>query len=211
MQFRAPQINLYVENLEVSKAFYERLGFQLTFTAVIEGQEVHHELVLDGFKLGIATKESTREVHGLTPGSNAGCEIVVWTEDTDAAIHYLLENGATLLSEPHDFLHNLRSGWVKDPDGNPIQIVCKRAQQVINSETFKKKIEEIMEEARSAGKESVDICAGDVHSMVGGYPSSNHRMASCCEVMYSMQKPTDEVLYAPPKGKGATLRIRYYL
>lgn len=127
MQFRAPQINLYVENLEVSKAFYERLGFQLTFTAVIEGQEVHHELVLDGFKLGIATKESTREVHSLTPGQNRGCEIVVWTEDTDAAIRYLLENGAKMLSEPHDFLHNLRSGWVQDPDGNPIQIVCKRA------------------------------------------------------------------------------------
>lgn len=82
--------------------------------------------MLDGFKLGIATKESTREIHGLTPGKNSGCEMVLWVEDTDLAIQYLLDNGAALLSKPHDFLDNLRSGWVHDPDGNPIQIVCKR-------------------------------------------------------------------------------------
>lgn len=126
MEFASPQINLYVENLEVSKKFYEKLGFKLTFTAEMEGKAVHHELKLDGFTLGIATKESTREVHGLTPGKNSGCEIVLWTEDTDAAIQFLVENGAVVLSEPHDFLGHLRSGWVQDPDGNPIQIVCKR-------------------------------------------------------------------------------------
>lgn len=55
-----------------------------------------------------------------------GCEIVVGTEDTDSAIQYLIANGATILSNPHNFLNDLRSGWVQDPDGNPIQIVCKR-------------------------------------------------------------------------------------
>lgn len=126
MKFTSPQINLYVNNLDLSKAFYEKLGFTLTFTAEIEGKPVHYELVLDGFKLGIATKESTKEIHGLTPGENMGCENVVWTEDTDSAIQYLVENGATILSNPHNFLDNLRPGWVQDPDGNPIQIVCKR-------------------------------------------------------------------------------------
>ncbi|MCL6600241.1 MAG: VOC family protein [Alicyclobacillus macrosporangiidus] len=124
--FRSPQINLYVNDLEVSRTFYEMIGFKLNFTAVIDGKAVHHELLLDGFHLGIATKESTREVHGLAPGKNSGCELVLWTEDTDSAIEYLLANGATMLSEPHGFLDNkLRSGWVQDPDGNPIQIVCK--------------------------------------------------------------------------------------
>lgn len=127
MKFQTPQINMYVENLETSKKFYEELGFELTFTAEIEGKPVHHELMLEGFKLGVATKESTLEIHGIKPGSNSGCEIVFWTEDTDSAIQYLLERGAKLLSKPHDFLDNkLRSGWVGDPDGNPIQIVCKR-------------------------------------------------------------------------------------
>ena len=126
MEFKTPQINLYVENLEASREFYEKLGFKLHFTAEIEDKAVHHELLLDGFTLGIATMESAREVHGLAPGKNSGCEIVLWTEDTDLAIQYLLENGATMLSKPHDFLDHLRSGWVQDPDGNPIQIVCKR-------------------------------------------------------------------------------------
>ncbi|EBK2059986.1 VOC family protein [Paenibacillus timonensis] len=127
MKFKTPQINIYVDDLEASRTFYEKLGFTLTFTAEIEGKAVHHELMLEGFKLGIATKESTLEIHGIKPGSNSGCEIVFWTEDTDSAFHYLLENGAKMLSKPHDFLNNkLRAGWVEDPDGNPIQIVCKR-------------------------------------------------------------------------------------
>lgn len=126
MEFSKPQMNLYVADLEKSRAFYEKLGFSLSFTAVIDGKQVHHELLLDGFTLGLAAQTSAREVHGLTPGKNMGCEIVLWTEDTDAAIGYLIENGAVMLSEPHDFLDDLRAGWVVDPDGNPLQIVCRR-------------------------------------------------------------------------------------
>ncbi|WP_027725047.1 VOC family protein [Tuberibacillus calidus] len=125
MKFMTPQINLYVENLDESRKFYEKLGFKLKFTAEIDGEATHHELVLDGFVLGIATKDSARKVHGLNPGKNEGCEIVLWTEDADLAIKYLSENGVTVVSQPHDFL-NLRAGYVQDPDGNPIHIVCKK-------------------------------------------------------------------------------------
>lgn len=124
--FKSPQVNLYVEHLEASKVFYEKLGFRLTFTAEVDGRAVHHELLLDGFTLGIATKTSAKQMHGLKPGRNTGCELVFWVEDTDAAIQYLLKNGAAPLSEPHNFLDHLRSGWVQDPDGNPIQIVCRK-------------------------------------------------------------------------------------
>lgn len=128
MKFMTPQINLYVERLEASRQFYEKLGFKVNFTAEIEGRAVHHELNLDGFTLGIATKESARNDHGLRPGPNAGCEIVLWTDDTDGAIQYAIRNGATMLSEPHDFLGGrLRVGWVQDLDGNPIQMVSKTA------------------------------------------------------------------------------------
>ena len=56
----------------------------------------------------------------------------------------------------------------------------------------------------------IDIVSGDVHRAVGGYPGNNHRMPVCCEVMYERVKGDDEVIAAPPKGKGATLKIRYY-
>jgi predicted lactoylglutathione lyase len=126
MKFQTPQVNLYVESLEVSKRFYENLGFKVTFTAEVEHRAVHHELVLDGFILGIATRDSGREIHGLNTGKNSGCEIVLWTDHVNEAIQYLVENGAKMLSEPHDFLDGkLRSGWVLDPDDNPIQIVSR--------------------------------------------------------------------------------------
>lgn len=130
MKFETPQVNIYVENLEISRRFYERIGFKVTFTAEIHGKPVHHEMVLDGFTLGIATRESAREEHGLSPGKNSGCEIVLWTENTDEAVHFLLEGGATILSEPHNFLDGrLRVGWVSDPDENPIQVVSKIVQK----------------------------------------------------------------------------------
>lgn len=80
-----------------------------------------------------------------------------------------------------------------------------------NTNDFKSKIEQILYNARNQGDKYVDILSADLHKSLGGYPSKNHRMASCCEVMYSMMKSKDEVIAAPPKGKGATLKIRYYL
>lgn len=58
--------------------------------------------------------------------------------------------------------------------------------------------------------EFTDLNAGIIHREIGGYPGKNHRMPECCEVMYSMMKGTDIVLSAPPKGKGASLTIRYF-
>ena len=62
----------------------------------------------------------------------------------------------------------------------------------------------------SMQSDHIDIVSGDVHRAVGGYPGNNHRMPVCCEVMYDRMKGRDEVLAAPPKGKGATVKIRYY-
>lgn len=126
MKFESPQVNLYVDDLEVSREFYENIGFVVNFTANIRGKHVHHEMLLDDFILGIASKESARLDHGLNPGKNRGSELVLWAENTDKSVEFLLKAGASMLSEPHDFLDGkLRVAWVQDPDGNPIQIVSK--------------------------------------------------------------------------------------
>jgi predicted enzyme related to lactoylglutathione lyase len=82
------------------------------------------ELTKDGFTLGIATMEAAKE-HGLRPGGEGHwIQIVLWTDDTDAAVNALVAKGAPLFSPAHDFLDGkLRSAWVADPDGNPIQLV----------------------------------------------------------------------------------------
>jgi len=76
---------------------------------------------------------------------------------------------------------------------------------------FRNEIIRLKNEAKAKGLPYIEIVSGDVHRNVGGYTSSNHRMPICCDVMDSMKNEGDEIIYAPVKGKGATLKIRYYL
>lgn len=125
--FRSPMINLYSKDLPRAVEFYQHLGFVETFRTPAQGDPAHVELTLDSFILGIATVEA-RETHGLRPqGEGRWIEVVLWTDDTDAAVTALTAKGASLLSPAHDFLDGrLRSAWIADPDGNPIQLVQRK-------------------------------------------------------------------------------------
>lgn len=125
--FRAPTINLYARDLSRTAAFYASLGFVETFRTPASGAPSHVEFKLDGFTLGIATLEAARDHHGLTPGDGRGIEIVLWTDDTDAALSRLAASGAPVLAPAHDFLDGrLRAAWIADPEGNPIQLVQRK-------------------------------------------------------------------------------------
>jgi catechol 2,3-dioxygenase-like lactoylglutathione lyase family enzyme len=131
VMFRAPQVNLYAADVEAAVAFYrDLLGFTETFRTPQQGTPAHVELRLDGFTLGLASVDSLRAVHGVNvpvgPGRRA--ELVLWTDDTDAAFASVTAMGATVLSSPHDFPSaSLRAAWIADPDGNPVQLVTRRA------------------------------------------------------------------------------------
>lgn len=126
--FSAPMINLYSRDLSRAVAFYSGLGFVESFRTPASGEPIHVELTKDGFTLGIATIEAATREHGLRPeGEGRWIEIVLWTDDTDAAVNALVAKGAPLLAPAHDFLDGtLRSAWIADPDGNPIQLVQRR-------------------------------------------------------------------------------------
>jgi len=126
--FRSPMINLYSRDLSRAVSFYTELGFVETFRTPASGPPEHVELELDGFTLGIVAVEAARE-HGLRPdGDGRWIEIVLWTDDTDAAVSALTARGTPVLSPAHDFLDgHLRSAWITDPDGNPIQLVQQNA------------------------------------------------------------------------------------
>jgi len=124
--FSAPQVNIYSADVVRSVGFYRSLGFEETFRTPSEGVPIHVELVLDGFKVGIASVDSAVADHGLPldltqPGR--GMEIVLWTDDLDAAYARLFAAGAQPLSTPHDWLGTLRVAWLADPDNNPIELV----------------------------------------------------------------------------------------
>jgi catechol 2,3-dioxygenase-like lactoylglutathione lyase family enzyme len=129
--FSTPQVNIYSEDVVRSVEFYRSLGFEETFRTPREGTPIHVELILDGFKVGIAAVTSAVADHGLEldlskPGR--GMEILLWTDDTDAAFERLVAAGAQPLSEPHDWLGGtLRLAWVAAPDGNPIEVAQRRS------------------------------------------------------------------------------------
>ena len=77
---------------------------------------------------------------------------------------------------------------------------------------FEKALNAWFLEAEKQENPFIDIRADDLHARVGDYPGPFHRMATCCEVMYEHYKPSvDRILQFPPKGKGASMEIRYHL
>jgi len=56
----------------------------------------------------------------------------------------------------------------------------------------------------------IELSSGDSHRELGKYPGRNHSMSSCCKAMREFMISGDEILESPPKGNGATLKIRYY-
>jgi glyoxylase I family protein len=122
--FHQPQVVLLSENLPRAAAFYEGLGFVQTFRTPAEGDPIHVDLVLDSYKIGIASGDSTRDDHGLDPVTTGQRAVVgVWTDDTAAAYAQLTSAGCPGLKAPHEWLDRLLIAWIADPDGNPVQIV----------------------------------------------------------------------------------------
>lgn len=76
---------------------------------------------------------------------------------------------------------------------------------------FQNALEEMFRSAQEQGMNRIIVKSGDLHKRVGGYPSHNHRMPVCCQVMRTVMQTGDRILNAPPSGNGATLIIHYRL
>jgi len=127
--FTSPFVNLYTRDIEAGLHFYrDLLGFSETFRTPVEGTPEHVELTLDGFGIGLGTVEAAKRVHGVdaAPGSPA-MVLVVWTDDVDLACERLAAAGAPVVQAPHDTGSRNRNALLRDPDGNLVEIVAKRA------------------------------------------------------------------------------------
>jgi catechol 2,3-dioxygenase-like lactoylglutathione lyase family enzyme len=123
-RFRSPQVILFSEDLPRAAAFYESLGFTETFRTPREGEPIHIDLALDGYRIGLASVASTRDDHGLDPVAHGQrAAVVLWTDDVPAAYAALTEGGTPGLTGPHEWLGRLLIAWVTDPDGHPVQLV----------------------------------------------------------------------------------------
>jgi catechol 2,3-dioxygenase-like lactoylglutathione lyase family enzyme len=71
---------------------------------------------------------AARDVHGLRIFSEGNAmEVCLWCDDVDAAFERMLQAGARAVPEPHDFQDGrLRTGWVRDPADNLVEVVQQR-------------------------------------------------------------------------------------
>ncbi|MBX0314162.1 hypothetical protein [Planococcus glaciei] len=76
---------------------------------------------------------------------------------------------------------------------------------------FALKLQELKSLSKQMGEPHLLVTSGALHKVVGGYDTTNHRMASCCNAMYDAMESGDEIIEAPPKGKGARLTVKYFL
>lgn len=121
---RTPQIVLFTRDIERAVAFYSALGFEEVFRTPSVGTPIHVDLVLDGYRFGLATDTSTREDHGLDPiADGQRAAVILWTDDVSGGYARLIELGATPIKQPESWLDRLRIAWVEDPDGHLVQVV----------------------------------------------------------------------------------------
>jgi catechol 2,3-dioxygenase-like lactoylglutathione lyase family enzyme len=122
--FRTPQIVLFSTDVERAARFYVALGFAEVFRTPAEGTPIHVDLVLDGYRIGIASVESVRDDHALDPvAAGQRAAVILWTDDTPRAYDELVARGAPPLRPPLRWLDRLLIAWVADPDGHPVQVV----------------------------------------------------------------------------------------
>lgn len=119
MQLGAFSLSLTVKDLQVSLAFYEKLGF-----SIIEGDASEKWLVLRNGDAVVGLFEGMFDRNMLTfnPGWNSACEPLESFTDVRDLQKQLREQGIELADEADESGSGPASLMVVDPDGNPILI-----------------------------------------------------------------------------------------
>jgi hypothetical protein len=83
------------------------------------------------------------------------------------------------------------------------------------SSDFLHEIDAQFAQAYGQGSRAIEINAGELHRLVGGYPpeaGQHHAMPSCCQAMWKrFDSSRDREVEVPPSRKGASLTLIYTL
>lgn len=123
----APEVILFTADVERAADFYGLLGFREVFRASgTDGDPIHVDLELGGYRIGFALLSSAREDHGLHPvPTGQRATVTLWSDDVRADHDSLTAAGVPSLRPPRPWLERLLVAWVQDPDGHPVQL-CQR-------------------------------------------------------------------------------------
>ncbi len=150
------------------------------------------------------------------------CFVLTATEAKELAHRGIKEGKVSYWLQPKQYeRENFREAWERVGTGLDVPFVDKKhgednirkellpADSVRVSRPFRLALQCRFEEAGQRGLKFVDVNAGDLHREIGGYPGKSHRMPTCCDVLRKSMQMGDTVIAEPPKGKGASLTIRY--
>ena len=112
-------ISLAVKDLKASKAFYEKLGFE-----VFGGEMAHNYLILKNGNCTLGLFQGMFEKNILTfnPGWDAACNTLESFTDVRELQQQLKDRGVSLESEAAADTTGPASFTIIDPDGNPILV-----------------------------------------------------------------------------------------
>jgi lactoylglutathione lyase len=101
-----------VEDLEATRAFYERLGFVQTYQFPPEGEP------------GFVTMERGSSSIGIGAGGDDADRFSMWVyvDDVDTTLERLRTSGAPVVSEPEDQPWGERLARTRDPAGNLVHL-----------------------------------------------------------------------------------------
>ena len=110
---------IYTKDVPRLVAFYEQLGFVVTFRHPPDSDDGYASLSRDGSDLGIVNADFPRDTIGVELGDRPRFEMFVYVEGLDAVVDGL---GAPVLQPPTDMPWGERLAYVTDPDGNPVAL-----------------------------------------------------------------------------------------
>ncbi|WP_273833250.1 VOC family protein [Guptibacillus sedimenti] len=119
MNLGAFSVSLSVKDIEASKNFYEKLGFQS-----LGGDISHNWLIMKNGSTVIGLFQGMFKKNMLTfnPGWDENAENLESFTDIRALQNTLKENGVKILSEADESSEGPASFTIEDPDGNPILV-----------------------------------------------------------------------------------------
>jgi catechol 2,3-dioxygenase-like lactoylglutathione lyase family enzyme len=119
MQLGAFSVSLSVKDLKASKAFYEKLGFE-----VFRGARDKHYLIMKNGDTLIGLFQGMFEQNILTfnPGWDANAQTLSDFDDVRAIQKALKTKGVELVREADESTEGPASIVLMDPDGNPVLI-----------------------------------------------------------------------------------------
>ena len=86
---------------------------------------------------------------------------------------------------------------------------------MVAMQDFRRELEAQFGRAEKQERPHIEINAGELHRVIGGYPpksGASHRMPACCETMWQeFKKGRAEVIHETDSRQSAALTIRYAL